>query len=360
MKQDDKIISLIYGNDEYAISRVIKKTLNIIEDPSLREANISNLDGRGFNPLDLLSITNVVPFLAAKRIVVFRNPLVKLEPSKDGAQKTGSGARKRFKEKQKKFLELLEQVPETTSLLLVVYDLLKPVRKRNSFKKHWLVEWAEAHPELVFIKRVMLQKGSGFAVVIENMTTTAGGKITKDAAKLLAELTGGDPRQAHQEIEKLITYTGKARPIEKKDVLYLTPDASVTDIFKMVDALGYRNGRDALNMLQHLLEQQEPGSVFGMVIRQFRMLLLAREAMDNGGGRNEVAVSLELYGPKAFIADKIIPQARRFSLAELEYLYRQLLELDAAIKFSEITVRLALETFIIRVTALKPAVSRRR
>ena len=210
------------------------------------------------------------------------------------------------------------------------------------------------------IKKATLEKGRNFVAAVQNMTTKAGGKITKEAAGLLAELAGGDPRQADQEIKKLLTYVGKERPIEEKDVLYLTPDASVADIFKMVDALGHRNGGRALNLLQKLLEQQEPKMVFGMVVRQFRMLLLTRETLDNRGGRNEVIAALGIYGGRAFIADKIIPQARRFSLSELEYLYRQLLELDTAVKFSEITTRLALETFIIRVTTSKPAVSRHR
>jgi DNA polymerase-3 subunit delta len=360
MRQDTKIITLIYGNDEYAISRDVKRIIEIIEDPSLREANTSNLDGRDFNPLELLSVTNVMPFLAEKRVVIFRNPLAKLEPSKDPEKKPDADTRKRYKEKQKKFLELLEQVADTTNLLLIVYDLLKPTGRKPKIKKHWLVEWAEAHPNLVGVKKATLEKGSSFVATVQNMTTKAGGKITDDAARLLAELAGGDPRQADQEIKKLLTYVGKERPIEEKDVLYLTPDASVADVFKMVDALGYRNGGRALNLLQRLLEQQAPKLVFGMVVRQFRMLLLTRETLDNRGGRNEIIAALGIYGARAFIADKLIPQARRFSLSELEGLYRQLLELDTAVKFSEITTRLALETFIIQVTASKPAVSRRR
>ena len=358
MPQSEKNIYLVYGNDEYEIANFLQKHLKKIEDPSLRETNTSQLDGSTFDPFELPSITSAVPFLASKRIVIYRNPLFKLEFPKSDNQKITPSIRKRYKEKQKKFLTLLEQIPLTTDLLLVVSSLLRSKKRQNKEKPHWLVAWAESHGERVIIKKFELPRGTNFRKTIKEMTMKAGGSISDKAVDLLAQLVNGDHRMADQEIKKLVIYVGKNRQIQVEDVLYLTPDASQGNIFNMVDAIGMGNGRQALNLLQKLLEQEEPQIVFYMVVRQFRLILLTREVLDGGGGYNDVVNKLQLWS-KAFIANKLIQQARRFSMRELERIYHRLRDLDAAIKLSEVSVGIALETFIVEVTTLRKSYSLR-
>jgi len=43
------------------------------------------------------------------------------------------------------------------------------------------------------------------------------------------------------------------------------------------------------HLLHRLLENDDAFSFWGMVIRQFRLLLLAREVLDSHGGKEEVA-----------------------------------------------------------------------
>jgi DNA polymerase III delta subunit len=63
-----------------------------------------------------------------------------------------------------------------------------------------------------------------------------------------------------------------------------------------------------------------------MIIRQFRLLLQAREALD-AGQRPEQTMSVH-----AFVAGKAATQARNFRLPQLEAVYHQLLDLDIASK----------------------------
>jgi len=66
-----------------------------------------------------------------------------------------------------------------------------------------------------------------------------------------------------------------------------------------------------------------------MIVRQFRMLLLAREILDAGGRMEDVIKELGLSG---FVGEKIVAQARRYSISQLERVYHRLVEWDEAIK----------------------------
>jgi DNA polymerase-3 subunit delta len=122
----------------------------------------------------------------------------------------------------------------------------------------------------------------------------------------------------------------------------------VGNIFSLVDALGNRNGQQAMKMFHHLLAEQDALQIFGMIVRQFRLLLLAREILDDGGNVDEIAHQLKV---QPFLAQKLAVQARRFSLPGLETIYRLLSEIDVASKSGEIEASLAIDTLIADLTA---------
>jgi DNA polymerase-3 subunit delta len=149
-------------------------------------------------------------------------------------------------------------------------------------------------------------------------------------------------------VTKLLTYANWARPVKVEDVEAVSISTAEPDIFAMVDALAAGNGKAAQRMLHGLLENQDAFSLWGMVIRQFRLLLLAREVIEARGGQREVEQAL---GVHAFVAEKVFGQAKRFTLPALENIYRKLLEIDEAAKTSQVTLDLALDMLVVELTA---------
>ena len=186
---------------------------------------------------------------------------------------------------------------------------------------------------------------------IQDRTREEGGQITPQAAVLLATLVDDNPRLADQEIRKLLAYINYQRSIEPDDVDALTADYGQGDIFEMVDALGNQDGRRAMGMLHRLLESQDPFSIFGMIVRQFRLLLLAREILDAGGQPNDAVRALKLH---PFVAGKMFDQARHFTLPVLERIYHRLLDIDEAMKTSQMSGDLALDTMVAALTSQSP------
>lgn len=172
--------------------------------------------------------------------------------------------------------------------------------------------------------------------------------MTIQAAQHLVNLIGDDNRVAAAEADKLLAYVNYERPIEVDDVDLLTAPVQQGDVFKMVDALGARNGRQALTLLQDLLATRDALSIFGMIVRQVRLLLLCKEMQAE---RLPPAAAAKELGVHEYVLSKIAAQAGNFTIEGLETLYKELAEIDHRIKSGGIEVEIALNTFVAEVTS---------
>jgi DNA polymerase-3 subunit delta len=327
-------IYLLAGEDEFEIAEFIAKIQSSLGDPGMVAMNLTRQDGRSASIDDLLAAAGAMPFLAKYRLVILENPTARIN-SPDGRQR---------------LIAALEKIPSSTILVLVEYKTL--TEKRNREKRlHWLEEWAFGAGERVHIKRFDLPGIYEMPRWIQGRAKVYGGVFTRDAANVLVEQVGNDVRMADQEIQKILTYLNYRRPVERDDVYLMTVNTREGDIFALVDALGNRNVHSAMEMLERLLEQQEALSIFAMIVRQFRLLIQGREITDAGGDRNEVAKRISLH---PYVADKITNQAGRYSLPVLEMIYHRLLEVDEAIKTSQIPPDLALQTLVVGLGNVHP------
>jgi DNA polymerase-3 subunit delta len=118
------------------------------------------------------------------------------------------------------------------------------------------------------------------------------------------------------------------------------------DLFQMVDAMAEGRGQAALTLMHRLLEDKsDPFSLYGMMVRQFRLLLLAKEYLSAGGYPGGMA---DAIGVHKFVAQKLAQQSRAFSLEQLEGIYRALLDNDLKIKTGRIKPELALDLLVAR------------
>ena len=312
----------LFGSDEFAITRKLKDFDADLTDPTSADMNTARLDARSVTENDLNTAVNAMPFLAKRRLVLLANP---------SAKYNNQSARK-------KFLEFIEKAPDTTRL--VMYELVEP----RDVEKHWLVKWAEKNEKSIQTKAFMLPRLKDMTGWIVNETRQQGGQIEAPAAEMLKDMVGVDPRQAGMEIAKLLAYVNWARPIKVHDVEAVCIVSSQQSVFDFVDALSNGNGKTAQHLLHRLLETEDPFTLWGMVVRQFRLLIQAREILDGRGNKDDVARAL---GVHPFVAEKTTGQAARFSIESLEAIYHQLLKIDEGVKTSQVTLDLALDTLVV-------------
>ena len=318
-------IFLLYGNDEFAITRKLKDFESDFSDPTSAGMNTARLDARSMSEDDLGNALNAMPFLAKRRLVLLSNPSAKYNNP----------------QARKKFLEFIEKTPETARL--VIYESVEP----KEAEKHWLMKWAEKNEKSVQARAFMLPRLKDMTGWIVNETKNQGGKIEPRAAEMLKDMVGVDTRQAGMEIAKLLAYVNWTRSINSQDVEAVCVVTSEQSVFDFVDALANGNGKSAQHLLHRLLETEEEFSLWGMVVRQFRLLIQAREILDGRGNKDDVARALGIH---PFVAEKATQQAGRFSIESLEAIYHRLLSIDERVKTSQVTLDLAMDTLVVELT----------
>lgn len=329
MAETPPVVYVFNGEDEFAIAEAVNDLQKRLDDnPATADMNTTRLDGNTYNPDQLLTVAGAMPFLARRRLVILTHPLAKLktEPQRE------------------KFRSMLENLPPTTALVLIEDRVLTGSKERKDPKKHhWLERWATDHPERAIFKTYFAPKGGELVKRIQMSSQAAGGRIDPDAAARLADLVDADLRVAQQEIGKLLAYANYARPITYDDVELLTADTGQGDVFVLVDSLAARDGRSAMQMLRRLMDYNDYFSLYGMIARQFRLLVQAREILDGGGQQGDIQRQLKLH---PFVAEKLTGQARRLGASDLEAAYHRLLEVDTAVKTGLASGTLALEFFV--------------
>jgi DNA polymerase-3 subunit delta len=315
-------VIILHGNDEFAIAAHIAKLCAGLGDPGTAEMNIARFDGRsGLDFEALNTAVNAMPFLAPRRVMVLEHPISAF---------ASAPARK-------KFLELLDKAQPSTTIALVEFEELK--------RDHWLLKWAITFGARAGVHVYNMPKRWEMPRWIEGEAKKQGGKIEPDGAARLSEMVGEDTRIAAQELTKLLTYVNFERPIRLLDVEKVSIVSAQGSVFELVDALGQNDGRKAQRVLHQLLEDEEAFELWGMVIRQFRLLLQAREMLDERAAVPEIQKALGLH---EFVAQKVCNQAGRFSMPALESIYHKLLEIDEGAKTSQVPLDLALDTLIIQ------------
>jgi DNA polymerase-3 subunit delta len=329
--EEKPVIYILHGDDEFAMEEFISGIVAKMGDESTAEMNTTLLDGKTFTMDSLVSATYAMPFLAERRLVILNDPLGEIKSPKT----------------REKFKITLESIPPTTGLVLRISRPLVSERDKRRGIRHWLQEWAVNQGSRVYIREFPLLKQHEMVGWIQNKATELGGNFSHQAALQLADYVLNDPRLATQEIHKLLAYVNYSRQVEPDDVIRLTPYAAEGDVFKMVDALGNQDAPTATRMLHRLMEVDDPLRLFGMIVRQFRMLIQTRELLDAGQGEGIIARELKTY---PFIARKMIVQARNFSTQALERIYHRLLETDEAIKTGQMEGDVALDILVTSLT----------
>ncbi len=324
MTEQSPVVYLLHGEEEFGIAETITKLSEHIGDPSMADLNTTRIEAGRLDIEELRANANAAPFLTSHRLVIVEDATRRLSAKED----------------QEKFCALLDNLPETTKLVLVQRKVLK--------ENHWLIKWAKGAGERAYVKAFAIAKGGQMANWIRAQAKRQGGEITNQAAYLLAEMIGQDSRLADGEITKLLTYVNFQRPVDVDDVENLSAFVGKQgDFFGLIDAMGAQNGRQAMDMLHSLLQDQDGMQLFFGLVGHFRLLLQAREILENGGTEGEVAKQLGIH---PFRAKKLFGQARTLKMNVLEAIYRRLLEYDAGMKTGKFSAELALDELVTKLT----------
>jgi len=340
---------IFHGEDELARSDRVAEFRQKIGDETTRDLNTTLLDGRKVTLAELRHAADAIPFLADKRLVIVEGLLTRLASSrrKGDEEEEPSGASREF---LKALLEYLPQVPDSTRLVFVeprslpatnaVFKLALETDKRT-------------------VRHLPLPSKNDMAAWVQKRAKLHGGEFTSQAVHALVTAVGYDPRPSDrdrtpeqgnklrlldQEIQKLLTYVNWSRAVTPGDVQLLVSEAQPGDLFGMIDALAEGKGQKAMVELHRLIDRgKSPLELFGMIVRQFRLMIEVKELSDRGLNSAAIAERLSLH---PFVAEKTGKQAQAFSMEQLELVYHRLLEMDVQIKTGQVEDVVALDLLV--------------
>ena len=327
---------VLHGEDEFSRSEVLAEMKAKMGDPAMADLNTTVFDGSKVTLAELMHTCDTVPFLTDRRLVIVEGLLTRLGAGGRGKTDRGKEHPAWQKEYLKELTAYLERLPETARLVFVEGESISP--------SHPVLKMALADKERGHARQFRLPTSGKLRRWITDRVERKGGEIEASAAEELAAFVGSDLRLLDQELDKLISYVDRARPITRADVHLLVSYVQQANVFEMVDALGRRDGEQAIKLLHRLLEGGEhPLSLLGMIVRQFRIMIQVKGLAERGVPPSKIGGQLGLHG---FVAEKGLRQSRNFSMEQLEAIYRKLLETDVAIKTGQMDPVLALDMLI--------------
>jgi len=344
---------LLHGDDEFTIREQVKK----LRQQGNFEYNQDTYNGA---EIDLASITatcDTLPFLTDQRIVIVeglpkkrRGETSVSTAGKEGAinrapttakgskvkksKKSGKGSAESRAGFEKGLVDYIPHLPDFCVLIVLVDEVLDASNP--------LLKTAGQYGQVI---QCMLPKGAALESWITKRAKSIGVSISPDAAALLANFIGNQLRLLANELDKLATYAGNGAIIHVDDVRKLSAQVQEARIFDLTDALAQRNRKQALDILHDLLADGEPPlKLISTITTQVRSLVLVKELSQKGMRAGQIASTM---GMAPFVADKALRQVGKFTPAQLEGAYRQLLATDAALKRSRMAPEMALDLLVV-------------
>ncbi len=348
---------LLYGDDEFTSREHLKK----LRQQGNFEFNQDTFHGGEVDFATITAACNTLPFLADQRLVVIEGlpkkrrgdnppptPGDESAPAQVSTDTTTSGKGNKTKKGkkntkgssesragfEKRLAEYIPQVPDSSVLITLVDEVLDT--------NNPLLKAARAHGTVI---QSTLPRGAALESWMMKRAKSLDVTIDKEATTLLANFIGNQIRLLANELDKLATYVGDKGTITVDVVHQLSAQVQEARIFDLTDALAQRNQKQALTILHDLLADGEPPlKLISTITFQVRSLLLVKELSQKGMHSPQIASTLDIA---PFVAEKAARQVGKFTPAQLEGAYRQLLATDAALKRSRMTPEMALDLLVV-------------
>lgn len=374
--KEDASVTLIWGEDELTVRQKARDRFTEWADGSdgmdqeIIDASANNADEALRALAQLREALNTLPFFGGNKTIWFKNCnfLGEDRTATSQAVTTALG----------EFSVLLKAFNWQGVRLLI--SAAKVDKRRTFYKTLAKLGSVEAHSGWSVGDRDWAGQAEAWALgTIRN----EGRKITDDALHELVNRAGGSPRQLFPEVEKLIIYVGDRAQINLADVEAICIHSKHSRAFALGDALGNRDLPTLLRRLDEDLwevkldpRKSEIGLLYG-IISKVRSLLLLKEMLRQKWVRptqNFASFKSQLeripedrlpedrrYSPlglNPYVLFKALPQAARYTTAELVRAMELLLQCNRKLVGSRLNPVLVIQQTLSQIVGTQHAMDR--
>lgn len=307
----------LHGEEHHLREEAVASIVETFLDPATRDFNFDQLRGGEAHPETLASLVATPPLMATYRVVVVRD-----------AQGLSAKAR-----------EVVEATAAATPAgLVLVLSAEIPSGSKAKF-------YSNLQKQAVAIEFGAVDALDLPGWLVDRAGEAHGLELEVDAARALAAAIGNQLGVLASELDKLAAYVQGRQRVTLEDVRAVGGYIPRVDRWKWFDLVVEKRFDEALRLLPELLSSGESG--VGLIIGIGGQV--TRLGLAVAGGKE--ALERELRPHQRWLAGRILPAARRWTVGEIHLALCELLRTDTLLKTASLTDRQAMEELLLRISA---------
>lgn len=337
-------VYFFYGQEKFLKTKAIDDILKVVPEGQ-RDFNCDQYYG-GETPLaEVLTVARTLPFIAPRRVVIFRDMEKIRLSAADSAlfgrylddPKLKTGGKSELRVELQLLADYLRDPSPRTTLVFTT--------EADSAGRTWSKKCASLWTPVDFSPL----RGRDLRRAVQEAAKERGVRIGVEAADRLVEAAGSDLGRINQEMEKLATSVGRGGEISVDLVHLLVCGYAYQRMFDLVQAFANRDLAAALALIDSLFPvdrayqsavwQREGPQLMGMLARRLRIL---RYLAEGDSGKTPASFRLQKWQ-----LTELRRQAAGFTPGELDGALGELLRIDRLFKSSSLPPRLLLERFLL-------------
>lgn len=320
------------GLDEELIKSSIDPIIKKVLDKDFLDLNFIKIDGLTSTFDEIENACETLPFFGGKKVVlVYRANFLKDKPDKEGA--------KTYTE----ILKYIKDLPQHT--ILIMYYLFND--KRDTPKKNKKLSTLDKYVKVVHCDKLKKDK---YYKKIEDIFKENGRTIGKVQLKYFADKVQNNFDIIKREIDKLDCYA-LGRELTKEDIDKLIPNKSEDDIFDLVEYISLRKVEKAIDLLDELLFKADQHMlIISSIGNHFKRLYEIKIYLLKG---KKLEFFISKYRLPQFVCEKLMNQASKFSLKQLNQLIKVCVNTEIKLKSSTTDKQMEMELMLFKTFMIK-------
>jgi DNA polymerase-3 subunit delta len=310
-------VYFLYGEEDFFQRELVGALTRRWITPENRDFNLETFEAKTSTVHEWIGACKTLSFFGGEKLVIVRN----LDE---------------FKWDDANVPPLLDYTSDPVPDACLVLTARKADRKRKIYKALTKIKGAG---------ECTAPRDAALIPWLRNRARESGHTLSAGATRLMIERIGPKPGLLAGELEKVITFTGKAKSIDEQAVMEVVGETKLEKIFDLTDALKTKNPSKALRILRNHLEHgEQPVQLLGMIAWQFRLIWEVKHHQTTGTPPSRIAQKM---GVAPFQAEQALRYTGKFSEGQLRDGFRSLFRADRELKGSGKTPEGILETLVL-------------
>lgn len=316
---DKKRLFLFHGKEQFLIEKSIENVIAGYLSAEEKDFNLEVIEAMPKDIFELINRCDTLPFMAEYRVVYLKDLSIFDWKDKQALDRLGAE---------------IEKLPETTILVVKESKVDKRKKIYKAFQKQGYIE------EINYLSQEKMEYYLGKWFYQYKL------RIKKSTIHLLMQRAGTDLTRLLKECEKLVSFAEDV--VTDEMVLDLVSEQLESKIFRLTDALGERDRESVLMNYKVMVQNKESlTSIHFMIVRQLKLIYETKILMAEKASLKEMETKL---GVADFVVSKLIKQAKKFTLKELNGILEELLKIEWDFKRGKLDLETGLEMLFLRIS----------